>query len=78
MKKQKEYVVIMTNTNTRLNPTHFGWYMKKIIDRRPCKTQEISEAQKFSTKAEAREALRNIRKAELYHTDIEIALVQQG
>jgi len=67
---EKQYTIAFTNTNPRLD--HTTRYFKNVIQRYPFKTQELREAQKFSTKAEVRSALRRISNDNLYYFDIEI------
>lgn len=67
---KKQYVVAFINTNPRFNKTPF--YLTNVILGYPRKTQEINEAKRFGTKAEARAELKGVSRDNLYHLAVEI------
>lgn len=66
---KKQYVVIFEHaTRANIAPR----YLTSITNGYPMKTTEIDQATTFSTKAAAREAIRTIRKNNLYNQNVDV------
>lgn len=68
---KKQYVITFENPRRKGYGTH---YLTHIVNRYPFQTTDINQAATFGTKAEARNAIRGIRKDDLYNTDVDVVL----